>query len=325
MYLPWATSLDTLDGGYFGTRVKKGTIVGVFGGSTPDPTSWNYTPGRSVAGAFANFSGGSYDAFRYFSTIGGAESTINGQFDRPFIFFENTLSYKRLLSFSSAVQADNPPGNQEVASPGAGLARAFLTARIQPHQRISFDMNYNYLRDIPTFDSALVGTGLLDKYLFQGFSGGARVEVLKNIWLYTDLGTSNRTGDAKSSLNQMYGATFSNIWRTGLSADAHYSKFDSAFGGGSYESISLSRNLTEGAHLEVMLGQQLFSSVTTANGVTTTSANNSKFINSLFDVNFGSHYFFQGGFTVSRGNLQNYQQFNVGIGYRFDNRAKGRR
>jgi hypothetical protein len=326
MYLPWATSLDTLDGGYFGDRINKTTVVGVFGGSTPDPTSWNYTPGRNIAGAFVNFTGGSYDRFHYFSTIGGAESTISGRFDRPFIFVENTLSYKRLVSFSSAVQADNPPGNAAVAAPGAGLARAFLTARFQPRERISFDANYNYLRDVPTYNSALVGTGLLDKYLFQGFSGGARVEVLKNIWVYTDLGTSSRTGDGKSSLNQMYGATLSNIWRTGLSADAHYSKFDSAFGGGSYQSLSLSRNLTEGAHIEVMLGRQLFSSVTTGiNGVTTTSANNSKFINSLFDINFGAHYFFQGGFTVSRGNLQNYQQFNIGVGYRFDNRAKGRK
>jgi hypothetical protein len=322
MYLPWATSLDTLDGGYLGSRVKKGAIIGLFGGSTPDPTSWNYTPGRNIAGAFANFTGGSYDAFRYFSTVGGAASTINGQFDRPFVFFENNLSYKRLLSFSSSVQADKPPGNQAVASPGVGLARAFLTARFQPRERISFDANYNYLRDIPTFDSALVGTGLLDKYLFQGFSGGARVEVVRNIWVYTNLGSSSRTGDTKNSLNQMYGVTFTNIWHTGLSADTHYSKFDSAFGGGSYESLALSRNLTEGAHIEVMLGRQLFSSTTTTNGVTTTSANNSKFINSLFDINFGAHYFLQGGFTTNRGNLQNYNQMNFGIGYRFDNRTK---
>lgn len=322
MYLPWATSLDTLDGGYLGSRVKKGAIVGLFGGSTPDPTSWNYTPGRNIAGAFANFTGGSYDSFRYFSTIGGAASTINGQFDRPFVFFENNFSYKRLLSFSSSVQADQPPGNQAVASPGAGLARAFLTARFQPRERISFDGNYNYLRDIPTFDSALVGTGLLDKYLFQGFSGGARVEVVRSIWVYTNLGSSSRTGDTKNSLNQMYGVTFTNIWHTGLSADTHYSKFDSAFGGGSYESLALSRNLTEGAHIEVMLGRQLFSSTTTNNGVTTSSANNSKFINSLFDINFGAHYFLQGGFTINRGNLQNYNQMNFGVGYRFDNRAK---
>jgi hypothetical protein len=325
MYLPWATSLDTLDGGYFGSRVKKGVVVGVFGGSTPDPTSWNYTPGRRIVGSFVNFTGGSYDSFRYYSTAGGAASTINGQFDRPFVFFENTLSYKRLISFFSSVQADNPPGNQAVASPGAGLARAFLTARLQPRERISFDMNYNYLRDIPTYNSVLVGTGLLDKYLFQGFSAGVRVEAIKNLWVYTNMGSSSRTGDGKNSLNQMYGVTLSNVWHTGLSADAHYSKFDSAFGGGSYESLSVSRNLTEGAHIEVMLGRQLFSSTTTTNGATTTSANNSKFINSLFDINFGSHYFLQGGFTINRGNLQDYNQFNFGVGYRFDNRDKRKR
>ena len=37
LYLPWAPSLDTIDGGYFGKRLSKGTTLGIFGGSTPDP------------------------------------------------------------------------------------------------------------------------------------------------------------------------------------------------------------------------------------------------------------------------------------------------
>ena len=76
----------------------------------------------------------------------------------------------------------------------------------------------------PTFDPSLVGTGLLDKYLFQGFSAGGRVEVLNQIWLSTNLGRSNGTGDANSSLNQMYGITFSRVPLIRLRADAHYAK-----------------------------------------------------------------------------------------------------
>ena len=58
LYLPWAASLDTIDGGYFGTRLSKGTTVGIFGGSTPDPTSWDYSPNRVIGGGFINFDGG---------------------------------------------------------------------------------------------------------------------------------------------------------------------------------------------------------------------------------------------------------------------------
>lgn len=48
LYLPWAPSLDTIDGGYFGKRLSKGTTLGMFGGSTPDPSSWDYSPDRVI-------------------------------------------------------------------------------------------------------------------------------------------------------------------------------------------------------------------------------------------------------------------------------------
>ncbi len=46
-------------------------------------------------------------------------------------------------------------------------------------------------------------------------------------------------------MNQAYGITFANIRGTGLLLDAHYSKFDSSFGSGNYESLSLSKSVTE--------------------------------------------------------------------------------
>src|SRR5258706_5511629 len=70
MYLPWASSLNTIDGGYFGARIRKITTIGIFGGSTPDPTSWNYNPNQKMGGAFVNFEGGSYENFHFSRTSG---------------------------------------------------------------------------------------------------------------------------------------------------------------------------------------------------------------------------------------------------------------
>ena len=156
---------------------------------------------------------------------------------------------------------------------------------------------------------------MLEKYLFQGVSFGVRAEVVKNVTLYTTLGESNRSGDKKNSLNQTYGVLWNQIFHTGLRSDAHYSKFDSAFGAGSYESVSVSRSLMEGSRLEVQLGQQSFLSPI---GGTT----NTKFMNSTFDMNISRHYLLQGGITLNRGNIQNYDQWFFGLGYRFDNREK---
>jgi hypothetical protein len=314
--LPWATSLDSIDGGYFARRLTQGVTAGIFAGSTPDPTSWNYNPDRRIGGAFVNFEGGSFDNLRYTSTSGMGIALLKWNIDRPFVFFENGIFYKRYLSIYDSLQVDSPSGNPQVAAPGAGVSRNFLTVRLQPTSRVEFDLNQTYFRDIPTYDPQLIGTGLLDKYLFQGFSGGARVQVVKDIWAYTLLGRSNRSGDAKSSWNQLYGITVGRMPWIGMRTDVHYSKFNSSFGSGSYESISLSRNLNENLRWEVLGGRQAFVSPTT-NDI-------SHFVTGNFEASLGLHYFVQTGYTWNRGAGQNYDQWLFTFGYRFDSRSKRR-
>jgi hypothetical protein len=323
MYLPWATSLDTIDGGYFGRKLKTGVTAGVFLGSTPDPTSYNYNPQREIGGAFVNFEGGSYDDLHYTSTTGGGMNMLKWSPDRPFLFTENGIFYKRVFSIYQATQIDSPQGywyldpttNTNVWKPGAGwgAGRSFTTVRFQPHPRVEFSLNHTYFRDLPTFDPTLIGTGLLDKYLFQGFSAGTRVEVHKQIWLSADLGRSNRSGDKKNSLNQMFGITFGHVPWINAHADLRYSRFNSAFGSGSYEALSVTRNLGETFQLQVLAGQQNFAS-------TLSSANRSRFLNGMLETTLGEHYFMQFGGTINRGGQMNYDQWLFTFGYRFDNR-----
>ena len=206
LYLPWATSLDTIDGGYFGQRIAQGVTAGIFAGSPPDPTSWSYDPDRRLGGAFVNFEGGTFDNLRYTSTSGMGIGMLKWNIDRPFVFFENGIFYKRYLSIYHSLQADSPSGNPQVAAPGPGISRSFLTVRLQPASRSnSISITPTSATSRPTI--RLVDTGLLDKYLFQGFSGGVRVQVVRDIWAYNLLGRSNRSGDAKPSWNQLYGVT----------------------------------------------------------------------------------------------------------------------
>ena len=176
------------------------------------------------------------------------------------------------------------------------------------------DLNYNYFRDIPTFDPTLVGTGLLDKFLFQGFSAGARVEVMKQIFVSTNLGRSSGSSDAKPSLNEMFGLTFGRLPWLRLRADAHYARFNSSFGRGSYQSVSFSRQMSDTLRLEVLAGQQNFNSTLTTN-------NRSRFVTGTVETTLGPHYYLQGSFTTNRGQLS-YDQWMFSLGYRFDSRGK---
>ncbi len=326
MYLPWATSLDTIDGGYFGRRLKPGVTTGVFLGSTPDPASYSYAPNRQIGGAFVNFEGGSYDDLHYTSTSGGGLKMLKWSPNQPFLFFENSIFYKRVFSIYQASQVDSQPGYDYTnpdgtpghqAGTGFGLGRSFITLRIQPHPRVEFSLNHTYFRDLPTFDPSLIQTGLLDRYLMQGFSAGTRIEIFKQVWLSADLGLSNRTGDKNNSLNQMFAITFGRLPWINMHADARYSRFNGSFGSGSYEALSLSKNLGEALQLQILAGQQNFSS-------SLTSANISRFVNGTIETAFGEHYFLQAGGTINRGNQMNYDQWMFTLGYRIDNRHGNR-
>ena len=312
LYLPWAVSLDTIDGGYLGRRFHHIVTTGIFAGSTPDITSWNYAPDHRIAGSFLNFTAGSYDSFRISSTSGLALSTLRWKLDRPYLFFENEASFKNAISVYHSLIADDPRGvTTNGVRPGAGISRSYLTIHLQPSQRLYFDIYHNYFRDVPTAATTIVGTGLVDKLLFQGLNVGVHVEPIRHVMLYTTLGGSEKTGDEHESMNQIYGITWSEILHTGTRVDFHYSKFDSNFGRGEYRLLSLSRQLTNRTFWNFQLGSQGLISPFTANG-------QSRFAALSMDLNFGKRSYLQSGYTFVNGVALNYRQWYSSLGFRFD-------
>ena len=309
-YLPWATSLGTVDGGYFGSRLGKRVTVGLFGGSAPDPTSWRYDRDRQLIGSFLNFEGGNFESLRYSTTVGAAAGRIRWQPDREFGFLESSLLYKQSLSVYYNLEMDRLHSAGEVAKKEIVPARSYLTVRVKPHHMISFDLNHNYFREIPTFDARLLATGLLDKLLFQGVSAGVRLDLPWQISPYVTIGRSKKTGDIKDAWNQMYGLAVGNLFHTGFRADVRYSKFESVFGSGTYRSISLSRSAWESLRFEVQAGQQNYISPLAAQ-------NRARWINFNADWILRRHYFIGGGATLYHGPGQGYVQYLVNFSYGF--------
>jgi len=312
LFLPWAPSLSTIDGGYLGRKITRLATVGFFAGSAPDPSSWSYNPNQHIAGTFVNFEAGDFEHTRFYSTAGVAVTSIQWKVARQFAFFENNLSWKRYMTLYSSLQADEartsplPNGG----SNPTGISQSYSSLHFQPFHHLGFGVNHNYFRSLPTYDPRLLGTGLLDQYLFQGFSGDVRVELVKHISVYASLGRSKATSDKKNSLNQAFGITLPNLLKTGLLADVHYSKFNSSFGSGKYTSVSLSKNLTDSFRLQLLGGHQTFDSSFTNN-------NHSNFVNAVADWNVGPRYFVEGNFGWYRGTNMNYQQWSTVFGYRF--------
>ena len=312
LYLPWAVSLDTVDGGYFGRKFPLRNTTGVFAGSTPDLSSWHYRPNQRIGGVFTNFEGGDYDRFHYSSTTGAALSSIKWKLDRPFLFFENEVSYKGQLSVYHSLIFDSPQGvSTNGIRPGAGVSHSYFTLHYQPRSVVSFDLYHNFFRDVPTAATSIVGTGLVDKLLFQGISAGTHVRPSRYFTLYTTLGASDKTGDAHRSLNELFGATLNEVPRTGIRADFRYSKFDSNFGYGHYAVLSLSRQVTNRMFWNVQVGKQDVVSSHTLDCF-------SNFLDDSLDIDLGRHSYLQSGYTYVTGDTMDYRQWYMSWGYRFD-------
>ena len=183
---------------------------------------------------------------------------------------------------------------------------------------MTLDLTDTYFRDVPTYDPTLVGTGLLDAYLYQGINGGARVEFPRHIVGYFSLGQSNDSTDPKNSLNKMFGVTVSNIWKTGLEADVRYSQFDSAFASGTYSTLTLRETCFENLRLNLQAGRYAYLHRRRQTAVPISST-------LTFDTNLGSHLFIESMFTAQRGGSLNYNQWTNTVGLRFNNRAANRR
>ncbi len=318
LYLPWAASLETIDGGYFGRKLSSKSEAGIFAGSTPDPTSWSYNPKGKIGGVYYNLHGGSFEGNRYSSTTGVGVNLIDWAVNRPFAFTENNFSFKHTFMLYHSMQIDKPTANPSTPAVGVGLGQSLFTLRLQVHPRVMVDLTDTYFRDVPTYVPALVGTGLLDKYLFQGLNGGARIQFPKHIAGYFTIGQSNSSGDSKISMNSLYGVSMSNIWKTGLQADVRYSKFDSSFASGTYQSASLTRDIDERFRINAQVGKYDYSS-------SLATSSNSFFVNLMLDMNLGSNYFMESAITTQRGGTQQYDQWTFVLGYRFNNRSSARR
>ena len=159
---------------------------------------------------------------------------------------------------------------------------------------MTLDLTDTYFRSVPTYDAVLVGTGLLDKYLYQGINGGVRVQFPLHITGYGSVGPSNSSNDNGSSLNELFGASVMRIWKTGFGVDVRYAKFDSAFASGKYRTVSINRDLGERFRLDLQGGRYDYSSALA-------STSNSYFGNAMLDMDLGAHLFFQSMFTAQRG------------------------
>ena len=146
-------------------------------------------------------------------------------------------------------------------------------------------------------------------FLFQGFSGGLKWSIKPGATFYGNLGSAKRESDTKASLNYMGGLVLSRL-PVPFRVDLRYSRFNSSFGSGAYESITLTRELGDKIRFNVEGGLQSRNS-------SYTNQTRAKYGTATFDYLVGRHYILGAGWTLYRGGAQDYDQTFINFGYRF--------
>jgi hypothetical protein len=155
-----------------------------------------------------------------------------------------------------------------------------------------------------------VSSGLVENSLFQGLSGGVRLELPFQIVPYATIGTSSRSEDGRSSHSRMYGVTAGSSSGKSIRVDLRYSTFQSTVGEGEYRALSIQKEIKDLIRLEVMGGDQLFAS-------SLVTATRSRFLSTNMDWFAGRHIVVSFAGSRYRGGLQNYDQGLIQLGYRF--------
>ena len=252
---------------------------------------------------------GEFRSSHYSSTSGVALTRLGWRAERQFAFFENSLLCA--VSIYHNVEADQlVKGRLGLTDGGVAVSRSFLTVRLQPARFLSFDLNHNYFRGVPTSIRACWAPACSTGFCSQGLSGGVRLDLPQRVAVYASLGRNRRKTEARPSWNQMYGTLVSNFCNTGIRIDFRRSAFDSAFGRGAYYTASLSKELNNRLRLDVQGGKQNFRSALT-------DQHRALFLSSNLEWFLGRHYSVGTGYLIYRGRDQNYDQFFTNIGYRF--------
>ncbi len=308
LMVPWASSLNTLDGGYFAVRLGKNFRTGAFAGSTPDPTAWSYDPARKLGGAFANIDVGSFERVRYTLTGGVAVTRLNWKPERQFLFVENGMLIGRKITIHQNIEADYRSLDRFASDKTMALTRSFSTIRIQPVSRLSLDLSHNYFRVLPTPDERLIAVTQLDNLLFRGLNAGARLELPLGVAVYGSGGQSSRSEDRQPSWNRMGGLSI-RIPGLGLRAEGRVSRFSGTVGIGDYRSVSLRRDSSDRWRFEIEAGDQRFDSPLSVNSTTWYGMASSDLFVGHFVLGFQSARY--------RGTTQSYDQVRGSLDFRF--------
>ena len=132
LLVPWASSLSTIDGGYFGRKVGGEEVRRLVSLQAQRRIRLRGTMIRigRWAACLSGWMSGSFETVRHTATVGVALSRHDWRPERQFLFLEDGLTVNRVFSVHYNLEADYQSRGRFVASNPVAVTRSFFTLRL---------------------------------------------------------------------------------------------------------------------------------------------------------------------------------------------------
>ncbi len=192
MLAPHVRGMGYIDGGYVIRRINEQLHVGVAAGSTPNSQTSAIQLNRRKLGAYARYVAG--DAKQQVSVTASLTSVIESfTVSRDFLYLQSSYSRGRWLSLSQSFEVDlNRSWRYAVTGKRFDINNYYGTANINVLTGASVYFTYDARKNIRRYDNAETPDSLFDGSTHRGFRGGFRLNAIKNLRLYGNLGVRMR-------------------------------------------------------------------------------------------------------------------------------------
>ncbi len=218
MLAPHVRGMGYIDGGYVIRRVNERLHLGIAAGVTPNAQTSSIQLNRRKLGAYARYVAG--DASKQRVSVTASLTSVLESFSvsRDFLYLQSSYSRGRWLSLSQSFEVEfNRGWRYELAGKRFDVSNYYGTANFNVMTSASVYITYDARKNIRRFDNADTPDSLFDGSTHRGFRGGFRLNNLKNLRFYGNLGVRLRQNAFGNNTFGSLGARINRLPRRGHS------------------------------------------------------------------------------------------------------------
>lgn len=251
-------------------RASRPFVVGVFGGTEPDPRTTEIRARQTTFGAFGSFETGRAGARRFQSTLAAAGRYVNGRISREFLYEQTEVSLRSKLWLLQSAEFNLHRGWQKDAnSSSLDLANLLLSARWNPRRGVAASLSYDERANYRTWETRSTPDSLFDDSRRSGWRAGVEYQPIRRVRVGAAAGLRSGASAAYDTRTLSLRGSLQNLFQRNIAISAALRTFHNSYTRGLQPSLTVSHDILPGLHVSAQVGRSSYEYRTEDRRVTT--------------------------------------------------------